>query len=152
MSEEGWEIKISVDSIADVELEKINSAIQNRLHELFPTVSKERLAEKRKRYYLTLNDEDDEVVALMEGSLYWGWAHINTLLIDSFSRSEGIGTQLLAEYENDIKENHPDIIGIMLETSTEKNVEFYTKCGFIVHGSLEDHPPGAILYYLSKRF
>lgn len=147
-----WKIKIDVDSIPDVDLEKINSAINNRFHELFPTFSKKRLAEKRKRYYLTLKDEDDKIIAVLEGSLYWGWAHINTLLIDSFSRSEGIGTNLLIEFENDIKENHPDIIGIMLETTTEKNVEFYTKCGFIVHGSLEDHPPGSILYYLSKRF
>lgn len=147
-----WKIKIEVDSISDIDLEKVNSAINNRLHELFPTISKMRLSEKRKRYYLTLNDEDDEIIAILEGSCYWGWAHINTLLIDSFSRSEGIGTKLLIEFENDIKENHPDIIGIMLETTTEENVEFYTKCGFIVHGSLEDHPPGSVLYYLSKRF
>ena len=56
------------------------------------------------------------------------------------------------DLEKLIKENHPDLLGIMLETSTEKNVEFYTKCGFIVHGSLEDFPPGSIKYYLSKRF
>lgn len=148
----GNKLKFFDDDISYDDLEKFNHAIKARKHELFPTVSQELLIETPQRYCFTLNNDNDEIVALLEGYLSWKWAHMHTLLVDSFSQSEGIGTELLTVFENDLKEKHPEIIGIMLETSTEKNVEFYTKCGFLVHGLLEDHPPGTVHYYMSKRF
>ena len=131
---------------------RIDTFLHKRRHELFPTFTEQQLSEERRFYCLTITNEDDEFIAIMQGSFIWGWAHVHTLFVDSFSRSDGMGTDMLEDLEKLIKENHPDLLGIMLETSTEKNVEFYTKCGFIVHGSLEDFPPGSIKYYLSKRF
>jgi ribosomal protein S18 acetylase RimI-like enzyme len=140
------------DNLSNEDLITINHVIKSRRHELFPTVSQELLAESPRKYYLTMNDEDDKIIALVESYLSWRWAHLDTLWVDSFFKSEGIGTELLIAFENGLREKYPEIIGIMLETSTEKNVEFYAKLGFLVHGSLEDHPPGTVHYYLSKRF
>jgi len=126
---------------------------KNYTHEFFPGLPQHYLKEKRQDFVICLLEnyqkDDEEMIAITYGYSLWGWIYIHTLWVQENYKSEGIGSDLIKEVEELAASRKCH--GIHLNTSTKKNVEFYTKNGFQIHGTLEDYPLGHCQYYLSKR-
>lgn len=78
----------------------------------------------------------------------WGTAEIDFLRVDEAYRMQGIGSQLLHEVEQVIKES--DCTVIQVDTFDWQAKGFYEKNGYSIFGTLEDCPKGHCRYYMKK--
>ena len=78
----------------------------------------------------------------------WGTAELDFLWVDEAHRRQGLGTKLLCQVEQIIKESGCTII--QLDTFDWQARGFYEKNGYALFGTLEDCPPGHCRYYMKK--
>lgn len=95
-------------------------------------------------------DEHGKIVAGLIGMLYWGCAYVEILWVDKEHRKDGIGSLLLKEIEQEVKEKGGHMIH--LDTFDFQAKDFYLKNGFEIFGILDDCPEGHKRYYLKKTF
>jgi len=93
-------------------------------------------------------DSDDALMGGIYGEIYWGWLNILAIWVAPQLRRHGLGTQLLAraEAEAPAKGCH----GAYLDTFSFQSVEFYTRAGYEIFGTLEQFPNGHSRHFLRK--
>lgn len=77
------------------------------------------------------------------------WVYIERLYINQNQRGKDIGTLLMNKIEKFARDNN--CIGMRTETWSFQALGFYEKMGFKIYGQMEDHPIGALDYYLQKK-
>lgn len=95
-------------------------------------------------------DADGKIIAGLIGAIYWGCAYVEILWVDKDHRKDGLGSRLLKEVEQEVKEKGGHMI--FLDTFDFQAKDFYLKNGFEIFGVLEDCPEGHKRYYLKKIF
>ena len=96
-------------------------------------------------------DADGNIIAgCLAARTVWGTAELSILWVDEAYRKQGLGSQLLAHVENEVKEHGCTII--LLDTFDWQAKGFYEKNGYSVFGTLEDCPQGHSRYYMKKSF
>ncbi|MGW0556124.1 GNAT family N-acetyltransferase [Streptomyces sp. NPDC002926] len=84
-------------------------------------------------------------------ALTWGrWLQVDLLWVADAHRGTGLGTRLLEEAERTAREDRGCLYA-RLETWDFQAPEFYRKRGYAVVGRVEDYPPGATEFILTKR-
>ncbi len=97
-----------------------------------------------------IKDSDGNVIAGVNGLLYWGQSclQINHLWVDQRVQNRGLGTKLLLHIEREAKK-----CGVHLShltTYSFQSKRFYIKNGYEIFGVLDDCPKGHQRYYLKK--
>lgn len=98
---------------------------------------------------LFIRDKQGAVVGGLTGGTYWGWLYIGRLWIEESLRSQGYGSRVLAEAEQEALRRGCQ--HAHLDTHDFQALPFYQKRGYTVYGALEDLPLGHIRYSLQKR-
>ncbi|WP_327324089.1 GNAT family N-acetyltransferase [Streptomyces sp. NBC_01210] len=84
-------------------------------------------------------------------ALTWGrWLHVDLLWVADTHRGTGLGTRLLDEAERRAKQDRGCVYA-RLETWDFQAPEFYRRRGYEVVGRVDDYPPGATEFILTKR-
>lgn len=91
--------------------------------------------------------EGNRVVGAINGNVYWNGLEIDILWVDDAYRGRGYGRALLQAAE-DFAREHAAVVAFL---KTVEAAGFYQKQGYEVFGTLEDRPPGTVLYHLKKR-
>jgi GNAT superfamily N-acetyltransferase len=134
-----YEIKRGDEKDAEIlsgKLRGYDSAIAPREHEYIPLSKK-------------IVDENGRIIAGFAGGVDgWNGTDIDALWVEETYRNQGIGSQLLAELEREVKENGADVMFI---EAFDWNVGFFKKNGYErVTGVLEDYPKGHTMYCMEK--
>jgi GNAT superfamily N-acetyltransferase len=97
---------------------------------------------------LLTDTETDEVL----GGL-WGWTSFSVLFTDLLfipetMRGQGLGTQLLAQAEQEaiVRGCHT----AWLDTFSFQAPDFYQRHGYAIFATIEDYPPGHTRFFLKK--
>lgn len=107
----------------------------------------------REHEYISLSkkilDGDGRIIAGFVGGVDgWNGTDIDALWVEEEYRGQGIGSQLLAELEREVKENGADVMYI---EAFDWNLGFCKKNGYeTVTGVLEDYPKGHVMYCMQK--
>ena len=94
------------------------------------------------------HDVDGAVIGGIIGGTYWGWMYVDILWVHEDHRGKGIGSQLLAEAEQEAVRR--GCHHVLLDTMSWQAPEFYRKQGYEVIGILPDIPTGHQKYLLMK--
>jgi GNAT superfamily N-acetyltransferase len=83
----------------------------------------------------------------------WGWTYYAVLFTDLLfipetMRGQGLGTQLLAQAEQEAMARGCHTA--WLDTFSFQAPEYYQRHGYIIFATFEDHPPGHTRYFLKK--
>lgn len=95
---------------------------------------------------------DPESGAPVGGAVGYGafdWVYVELLYVPAELRGQGHGTRLMQGVEDFARARN--LIGIRLDTFDFQARPFYEKLGFVVFGTIDDHPRGGRRYFLSKR-
>jgi ribosomal protein S18 acetylase RimI-like enzyme len=57
--------------------------------------------------------------------------HVGMVAVDPGFQGKGIGRQLLEEIQR-MSEEHPESIGVALDTENPPNLDFYQRCGYVI--------------------
>lgn len=107
----------------------------------------------REHAYIPLSkkivDENGRIIAGFVGGVDgWNGTDIDALWVEETYRNQGIGSQLLAELEREVKKHGADVMFI---EAFDWNVGFFKKNGYEkVTGMLEDYPKGHTMYCMEK--
>ena len=88
------------------------------------------------------------IIAGINGGMYWGWLHIDILWVNENFRKKGIGSKLLKAAESEAKKrgcHHAH-----LETMSWQAPEFYKKHDYNVAAILNDIPKGHKKFLMLK--
>jgi len=96
-----------------------------------------------------LRDADGTVVGGLIGATGWGWLYIENLALPPVLRGAGWGRKLMRAAEDEARRR--GCTGIRLDTYTFQARGFYERLGFGVVGQIEDCPPGATRFTMTKR-
>ena len=134
-----YEIRRGDEKDAEIlsgKLRDYDSAVAPRVHEYIPLSKK-------------IADENGRIIAGFVGGVDgWNGTDIDALWVEEKYRNQGIGSQLLAALEREIKENGADVMFI---EAFDWNVGFFKKNGYErVTGMLEDYPKGHVMYCMQK--
>lgn len=83
-----------------------------------------------KKFALTLRDESDDVLGVLNGFTAFSEVYIDDMWVDTAHRGKGYGRKLIEELENHFEGK--GFNNINLVTSAFNAPEFYKKCGFTV--------------------
>lgn len=90
-----------------------------------------------------------ELVAVLQARISLANAHITALVVDPSQQGQGLGRDLLGEFEGLAKGR--GITSITLSTKSYQAEGFYKKLGYQVYGELQDVPQkGMTKYHLVK--
>ncbi|MGX9964179.1 GNAT family N-acetyltransferase [Roseomonas sp. F4] len=103
----------------------------------------------RKGLSLLLRDATGTVVGGLIGSTGWSWLYIENLVIPAELRGAGWGSKLMGAAEAEARRR--GCTGMRLDTYSFQARGFYEKLGFGVVGQIEDCPPGATRFTMTKR-
>jgi GNAT superfamily N-acetyltransferase len=95
-------------------------------------------------------DDTGAVIGGLLGETGLGWLFVGALWVAESRRGGGIGSALLAEAEQEARRR--ECVGVYLDTYSFQARPFYERLGYQLFGTLPDCPPGAVKYYLYKRF
>ena len=134
-----YEIRRGDEKDAEIlsgKLRDYDSAVAPRVHEYIPLSKK-------------IADENGRIIAGFVGGVDgWNGTDIDALWVEEKYRNQGIGSQLLAALEREVKENGADVMFI---EAFDWNVGFFKKNGYErVTGMLEDYPKGHTMYCMQK--
>jgi GNAT superfamily N-acetyltransferase len=96
-----------------------------------------------------LTDEAGATVGGLWGRISYDWMFVEYLALPGEHRSQGLGTKLMDEAEGIARS--AGCVGVWLDTYEFQALGFYSKRGFEVFGTIEDHPVGQRRYFLQKR-
>ena len=105
---------------------------------------------KRQDIALLLYDDADEAVGGLTATAVLDWLFVEWLHVPAELRGKRHGTELVAAAEAFAREE--GLIGIWLDTFSFQARPFYERLGFVVFGTLHDHPVGGARYFMQKRF
>lgn len=94
--------------------------------------------------------ENEKVIGGALGKIIFGWYELTDFYIDEPYRKQGLGSKVIKKIEEFAKENNA--LGVKIESWSFQAPKFYQKLGYTVWGEFKDCPPGAIHYYLYKKF
>ena len=104
---------------------------------------------KRQEIALLLYDDADQAVGGLTATAVLDWLFVEWLHVPAELRGKGHGTELVAAAEAFAHEQ--GLIGMWLDTFSFQARPFYEKLGFVVFGTLQDHPVGGARYFMQKR-
>ena len=84
----------------------------------------------------------------LEGSLRWGWLHVENFWLPEALRGLGLGSALLGEAESFARAR--GCTASCLDTFGFQALPFYEAHGYHVFGIQENYPPGSRRYFLQK--
>ncbi len=93
-------------------------------------------------------ENGEPTAAGFAGVNFWNIAFVEMLWVDEPHRNHGVGSRLLAELEQELKNAGACIV--MLD-ARDWNVDFFKKRGYTVICTLADYPTGYSKYKLQKR-
>lgn len=96
-----------------------------------------------------VHNREGTLVGGLTGWSYWGWLHVDTLVLHESLRRSGHGSKLMAMAEAEARQRGCG--GIYLETFSFQALPFYEKHGFSVFGEVERFSGEHKLYFLKKR-
>lgn len=99
-------------------------------------------------YTIHVESSDSKVVAGLKGDLFGNLARVDLLWVHESYRKNGIGSMLINALEKYAIEKKCNIIH--LDTADFQAKGFYTKCGFNVVATLENHFMGREGYIMRK--
>ena len=99
---------------------------------------------------LFVRDDQGSAIGGLSGYLLYDWLFVQFLAVPEGLRGRGLGEHLLSEAEQFALQRGG--IGMWLDTFEFGPVAYYTKLGFTLIGTIEDHPPGSRRHFLQKRF
>ncbi|WP_421761973.1 GNAT family N-acetyltransferase [Devosia sp.] len=105
---------------------------------------------KRQDIALLLCDANEKSVGGLTATAVLDWLFVEWLHVPAELRGKGHGAALMAEAEAFARQQ--GLIGIWLDTFSFQARPFYEKLGFVVFGTLHDHPVGGARYFMQKRF
>lgn len=91
---------------------------------------------------------DDEIVAGASGLVGWGWAFLEYLWVCESLRFQGLGSQLLRDFEANALNR--GCAAIWLDTFSFQAPDFYVKHSYREFARLSDYPPGGSRRFLWK--
>lgn len=97
-----------------------------------------------------LRDAQGKAIGGLSGYLLYDWLFVQFLAVPENLRGKGLGERLLGDAEQFARQHGG--LGMWLDTFEFGPVSFYTRLGFKVVGSIEDHPLGSRRLFLQKRF
>lgn len=83
------------------------------------------------------------------GEIVYDWLHVDIVAVPDHLRARGIGTQLMLAAETIALDAGCE--GIWLDTFSFQARGFYETLGYVVVGTIPDHPKGGCRYFMSKR-
>lgn len=97
---------------------------------------------------LVLKNDNDEVVAGLNGVMRWNWLDIDILWVSDYARGQGLGRRLLEEAERFARAK--ECTFIKLNTFSFQAPEFYKKFGYEVIAIIDNAPTGYKHYFYKK--
>ncbi len=97
---------------------------------------------------IVARDASDSLVGGIYGEIYWGWLHVLALWVAPPSRRQRLGTQLLSRAEGEASAK--GCRGAYLDTFSFQGIDFYTRAGYQVFGSLPHYPAEHSRHFLRK--
>lgn len=94
--------------------------------------------------------DSGRVLGGLWGRTSFRWLFVELLFIPDILRGRGLGTQLLAQAEDEAKAR--ECLGVWLDTFSPDACRFYERHGYESFGAITDYPPGNARSFLSKRF
>jgi GNAT superfamily N-acetyltransferase len=94
--------------------------------------------------------DTDELLGGLWASTNYSYLHIDLLYLPEDMRRTGLGTQLIAQAEQEAI--HRGCTTAWLDTFSFQARGFYERIGYTVFGTLEDYPPGHSRFFLKKTF
>lgn len=104
---------------------------------------------ERQGLSVLLRDATGQVVGGLLGATAWRWFYIENLAVPPALRGAGWGRKLMSAAEAEARRR--GCIGIRLDTYSFQARGFYERLGFAVIGQIEDCPPGATRFSMTKR-
>ncbi len=99
---------------------------------------------------IALLGDDGGVEGGLYGATLYDWLAIELLFVPERLRSAGVGSQLIAEAEEQARAR--GCIGAWLDTFSFQARGFYEKLGYSLAGTIPDHPVGGARYFIMKRW
>ncbi len=100
------------------------------------------------RVRAAIKQDSGQVIAGVDGLVYWGKLHIHTLWVHPDHRSAGMGSRLMRWAEE--RARALGCNSIVLDTATFQALQFYLKLGYRQFGVLEGYENGHKRHYLRK--
>lgn len=95
-----------------------------------------------------LDPESGKPVGGASGRAVFDWVFLELLHIPEQFRGRGMGRALMERVEAFAREHHSR--GIWLDTFSFQARPFYEKMGFVVFGTIDDHPIGGHRFFMQK--
>jgi GNAT superfamily N-acetyltransferase len=86
----------------------------------------------------TVTDEDGAIIGGLWGRSYYDWLYVDVLFVPESLRGQGLGTELLALAEDEVRAIGG--VGIWLDTFSFQAPDFYPRHGFLPIGRLDAYP------------
>jgi ribosomal protein S18 acetylase RimI-like enzyme len=100
-------------------------------------------------FSIFLRQTSGEVAGGVIASTLWGRMYIRQLWVNPSLRGQGLGRKLMEAAETEaLRRGCTDA---HTDTFSWQAPEFYQSLGYKVFGKLENYPPGATAYYVTKR-
>jgi GNAT superfamily N-acetyltransferase len=103
---------------------------------------------EKERLAVFARNENNEIIAGLNGYTLWNWLYIEHLAVTPAARSMGIGNKLVTDAEAEARRRGCKYAAV--DTFSFQARPFYEKNGYRVCGELPDCPPGFSRYYLCK--
>jgi GNAT superfamily N-acetyltransferase len=102
--------------------------------------------------YIRLDAKDvgGQLLGGLRGLVFLSWLRVEVLWVADAARSQGLGSRLLAQAEQEAREM--GAVGAALETFEWQAPGFYLKRGYTESGRIADYAKGYALLTMSKRF
>lgn len=98
---------------------------------------------------IVIRDDAGAIIGGLWGRTGYRWLFVEYLALPPEARGQGQGRALMAATEAEAR--RLDCIGVWLDTYSFQARGFYEKLGYHVFGQIDDYPPGAARFFLSKR-
>lgn len=104
---------------------------------------------ERKQVAIVIRDDAGAIIGGLWGRSGYRWLFVEYLALPPQARGQGQGTALMLAAEAEAR--RLDCLGVWLDTYSFQARGFYEKLGYRVFGQIDDYPPGAARFFLSKR-
>ncbi|MDC9582825.1 GNAT family N-acetyltransferase [Xenorhabdus sp. PR6a] len=98
--------------------------------------------------FLTITDEDNQIIAGLIAKTWWGGLEIQYLWVDKKYRKKGFGKQLMLQAEKEALNRHCHMAYV--DTFDFQARGFYEKLGYKAYGELGGYSHKYTRFYLTK--